>query len=215
VQPTDATISNLSRPGATDFALGDQYRIDVHIRPNVGGGGNYANIHVQANVFIDQTSEAGLDLGYTDANGFLSYTGSFTGDVAGDWELQLYGAAADGTQLNLTSLSFVVTQQTGTQQITVTFFVQQLGYPCEECVVHSGYDALLTVTGPPNAAVIITGTFNGVPFAPVTVGATDQTGTFQLGVHYDDSAIGEWYERYSVGGVDWGRQLHVTIIPAQ
>jgi len=211
-QPSDASISNTSRPNSGDFAVGDGYTITVHISPNVGGSGTYAGVAVQANKFVDQESQPGLTLGTTDANGFLAYSGVFGPGDEGAWHLVLYGTAPDGTQINLTTLDFNVGQLPATPALQVTFFVQELGYDCEECVLHVGYHWTLTVNGPPNQTVAISGTFNGAAYPTNNVGSTDATGAFTLSGQMGPGDVGTWVENYSVGGVDWGRSLNLTVL---
>jgi len=51
--PSTEAIFNLTRPGATDFNVGDNYQINVVIPPLVGGGGIYAGVTITMYPWVD------------------------------------------------------------------------------------------------------------------------------------------------------------------
>jgi hypothetical protein len=69
-------------------------------------------------------------------------------------------------------------------------------------VFRAGDQFTLTVTGPPNAPVMITASQNGGPFnqQPVQLGSTDANGRFVLVGNWVAANAGTWIENITVGG---------------
>ena len=63
-----------------------------------------------------------------------------------------------------------------------------------------GQDFQVTATGAPGEAVIVSGTFNGQTFAPVTEGTIDAAGNFVLNGSMPPENVGNWHEVWTIGG---------------
>ena len=174
-----ADLKNLTRPGATDFYVGDQYEIDVHLAPAVGGGGKYAGIDVRlfplqngVLVGVPPGSPSGdpNDLCLTDDNGFLTAVGAFGPLDVGQWHLTLaytvpgYTGSALGQNwvAPLSIFEFTVTAGPGVPLPAVgagapvsdgLHPVQTLGQPC----AGSAINVMLANTSQPGAPNFLSG----------------------------------------------------------
>jgi len=141
-----ATLSNLTRPGDTNFFPGDRYQIDVELAPQEGGGGAYAGVDVQLFSTLNGQYQDIQDLCLTDANGFLTAQGTFQVADVGDWAVTLAyyttsgagGIAGGGVAALNTYLNFTVQPLAGTPAPSGTSAilggglhpVQTHGQPC-------------------------------------------------------------------------------------
>ena len=62
----------------------------------------------------------------------------------------------------------------------------------------------VTVTGPPNSPVTVSGTQNGVAFGPSAQGNTNASGVLTVTGTMPSNNTGPWVENWSVGGVNAG-----------
>lgn len=67
-----------------------------------------------------------------------------------------------------------------------------------------GDNFTVTVTGPPNSPVTLSGTQNGSPFGPVTQGTTNASGKLVVTGTMPSQNVGPWVETWSVGGASAG-----------
>jgi hypothetical protein len=215
--PATATITNLTHPGAAAFLPGDSYRLDMRVAPVTGGTGLIANLQLTGVLVKDGTTESHvLNLGTTDANGFATYQGSWgVGDV-GNWTLTITPVSgSDEGQPAL--LQFTVNSAPGVAptSVNVQLFIVNRTNAFPNLLV--GDQWVLSIYGPSNSDVVISGTFNSQPLTPVVLGQTDKLngyGHLDLQGTFSAGDVGSWVELYSVGGVQWGGQLVFTISAA-
>jgi hypothetical protein len=81
------SISNLTRPGDTNFYPGDQYQLNIQLAPAQGGGGTIAGVDVQMYPVLDNNTFDPVDLCLTDQYGVLTAVGTFQLADVGDWTI--------------------------------------------------------------------------------------------------------------------------------
>jgi hypothetical protein len=62
----------------------------------------------------------------------------------------------------------------------------------------------VTVTGPPNSLVTVSGTQNGSAFGPISQGTTNANGVLVITGTMPEQNVGLWVEHWSVGGANAG-----------
>jgi len=62
----------------------------------------------------------------------------------------------------------------------------------------------VTVTGPPNSPVTVSGTQNGSAFGPISQGTTNANGVLVITGTMPEQNVGPWVEHWSVGGANAG-----------
>lgn len=118
-----AGISNLTRPGDTNFYPGDSYQIDVTLQPVPGGGGQFQGVGVLLFISQGSTSWPNINLCETDQYGHLAWQGVFQQTDVGDWMAvaEPGGVAVPGAlpanagEAEVVGFNWVVTNQNGPQ----------------------------------------------------------------------------------------------------
>lgn len=233
----ETTITNLSRPGATDFFPGERYSISVALSASVTGAGQQGGHEV----FVATTQDGGnfsvLDFGTTDANGNIVCSGVVQDADVGAWTLR---ANSDDGQRNVVlgpSLSWTVNPLPagassnipqgeiitggGLHPVCTTGSPGTIAAPTVDLQNDSGPKPTaftlgdqwtLYVTGSPLQDVLIWATLNGVALPKIVIGKTDQAGNFQLSGAFDqDAYLGVWQEFYQVGVTVVGVTLFYTV----
>lgn len=234
--PMHVTLTNETRPGATDFAVGETYKVTAHITLVAGGGGYYAGVDVLMFPWCEDKPQASILIGTTDLYGNLDATGTFLPDQWGRWGATFYSRTPAGGMMAAETIYWGVSLVAGDPvppldpampdtrtplnigTVTVlppvpsgiTVELINITYPGD---ANFRADAFwtLTVTGAPNADVEIWGTYQGDPLHREVLGQTDANGVFVLDGQMDPIYIGAWVERYSVGGVDWEDSLTFAV----
>ena len=234
--PMQLTLSNVDRPGATDFFVGERYQVDAHIPPLPEGGGIYAGIDVLIFPWVEDKPQDSINVGKTDQYGFLSAQGTWLIDQVGSWGATFYSRTPEGVLLAGPTLYWTVAvnpadpsqvapadlpdvrtalnigQVNAPPAVPTTITVKlenntRPGDPNFRSTDHW----TLTVGGLPNLDVTIWGTYQGDPLTPVVLGQTDDTGLFVLEGDMDPFYIGAWVERYKVGDEDWPGSLSFAV----
>lgn len=232
-------IENLTRPGATDFFPGEQYKITVTVGPVPGGGSVIQGVEIVGYPWQNDTPVQNIDFGSTDINGVLCVAGIWGYDGVGDWGMTIYqtwpsgqilagntiywtvsplppGQAIAQAALNLpVHVGFTPTQCQGNPPPASNVTVTLVNLTTPGASVYAVGDSwLLTVTGQASQQVEISALQNGNPLNWEILGLTDTTGTFTLqGTMPDDTYVGDWQEFYQVGSVRWAGSLSFTVTP--
>ncbi len=234
--PLSIVLSNLDRPGATDFLVGERYRVDANITLQPGGGGIYAGVTVLIYPWVENHAQDSIDIGETDQYGFLSADGTWLRDQVGEWGATFYSQTPEGVMMAGPTLYWTV----GVDRLvhgapapatwpdvrtplnigrvhaapliptTITVKLENVTRPSDANFKSTDHWRL-TVGGLPNLDVTISGTYQGDPLAPLVLGQTDDTGLFVLEGDMDPYYIGAWVERYNVGGEDWPDSLTFAV----
>lgn len=233
-------MTNITDPTNSDFTVGDTYQLEVSLLAGPGGAGVVAGVECIAYTWFNSTPNNGLDLGSTDANGFLIAQGNWGPGAVGAWGLEIVLNFPDGSQQWIpviywnvyASTAPLTGQPTSGQGITYSsgFYptlIQGNAPPSDYVQVSLvnltnpgaanfavGDQWELTVTGEPLQDVLISAFQNGNIYPWVLLGQTDQTGTFVLdGQMPDPSYVGAWTEFYQVGSVVYGGDLQFNVTP--
>ncbi len=171
-------VANMTRPGASVFAVGDRLLLTVTGPPNqpVSMTGTFNGAPI------------GGVFGQTDAFGVFSLSSVVTDSTVGTWVESwcVNGVASD------TAVSFTVIP------IPVLTFTN-LSRP-DNRVLQVGDSWRVSLKGLPNRRVSMSGSFNGVPIG-MTLGLTDAKGDFSLSGTMGADVIGEWMEEWFVDGI--------------
>ena len=106
--PLSITLNNLTRPGAADFAIGEDYQVGAQIALQQGGGGIYAGVQVLIFPWCDNVPQPSISIGVTDQYGFLTAQGTFLTDQVGNWGATFYSLTPQGGLIAGPTLSWVV-----------------------------------------------------------------------------------------------------------
>ena len=93
------TLGGVQPPAVPSFAVGSSTQLVLQTPTPPGGVGVYSGVDIQMSRFKNGVSYDQLDLGQTDAEGFIHYTLSFGAGDVGAWKAGIFGVAPDGTQL--------------------------------------------------------------------------------------------------------------------
>jgi hypothetical protein len=92
-------FGGVSPPQVPSFTAGTSATLVIQAPTPPGGVGVYSGVDIQMARFKNLVSFDQLDLGATDAQGFIHYQMSFGPDDVGAWKAGIFGVTADGVQL--------------------------------------------------------------------------------------------------------------------
>jgi len=93
------TFGGVSPPNVPNFTAGTSAQLVIQAPSPPGGVGVYSGVDIQMARWQNDISIDQIDLGETDAQGFIHYQMSFGAGDVGAWKGSIGGMAADGTQL--------------------------------------------------------------------------------------------------------------------
>jgi hypothetical protein len=230
------SLTNVDRPGATDFNVPENYKIAAQVAVSSQAGVEYAGLDVLMFPWVEDKAQDSILIGKTDQYGFLSATCNWLPDQTGNWGATFYTRDASGALMAGNTISWVVGPDpsvpidpaaqplpdvrsplcVGTvnappaQPTLITVTLKNLDSPDDQNFRSTDHWEL-TIGAQPNQEVIISGTYQGDPLSPLSLGFTDDTGVFVLDGQMDPFYIGAWVERYNVGGVDWPDSLTFAV----
>ncbi len=197
------TLVNLSRPAATDFRAGDRVEFDIRLQQKPGGGDIIADVAVTGNFFRqDASGNKIIEMGKTDALGFLRFGLTFDDGWIGKWALSLELNRDQGGAFRNT-IEFVVDASTaGPVPSDAPLFatLANLTERARDLNFRVGDRWELVVTGKHDKDVEISGTYNRQPLTPLVLGQTNSAGRFVLDGSMSEAEVGDWTEQYKVGG---------------
>lgn len=226
INPPGFTFANLSRPGAADWQVGDQFSMHINIPASVGANTPQAGVTISIYPVHNGVVKTAFNLGVTDSLGNMTFTSWWEPGDIGNWQATLYATQTDGTVLPEQTFSWTVNADPSASPVrsghggtlsglrpgggtssplqgtiaAVTVQLVNFNNPGAS-FYRVGDGWVLNVNGPPGADVVLTGIFNGNALAPATLGTTDGSGFFTTTGIMDASTVGSWTENYTVGGV--------------
>lgn len=209
-------LANLSGGNPQVYVATDQYQLVVRMDTRTGYVNDYANVHIYAVLTLNGISQPNLDLGYTGAGGSVTHLGQWQETDVGAWTMYVHAGLEIGGEVVSIEYSWTVSDvyrapSLGIRPIVSVQLVDTTSGSLS--AVRAGDDFLLTVTGPPNQPVYITGVHNGQALSETQLGSTDATGTYTLGATWTEDLVGDWLEYYRVGSYAWRGNLQFTIAP--
>jgi hypothetical protein len=236
--PGQFSLSNLTRPGAPDYFEGEQFKISVHVPASVGGASSVANVLIEIYPWTGEGPRNHFALGSTDGNGNLSWISIWEPMDVDSWGATFYQTAPGGFQIAEQTLYWSVYPatpryvlppgDTGTisgldpnapghsqqpvQALPLTVTLTNNANP-GSILFHVGDTWLLRVTGPPNSAIVIGGSYNGNSLSPAQIGLTDASGVYTQSGAMSNSELGAWVETYIIGGQNWPGSLSFIVQP--
>lgn len=206
---------NLSRQGATDFRVGDDYSFQVVSVKTQDNAITFDNLVLLVPTFNGNQLPTLTMIYDPNANNW-HYEGTFGPLDVGVWsiELTVYGPPsmnlppAVGPQVNFQVLpSTAATPPVVVRPVSAQFMIPGGAVAPDMspylAVLHIGDPWTLTLSGPPNVDVIINATQNGQQLPLVSLGHTDQSGNLTLQGAPTVTELGNWTETYTIGGVQW------------
>lgn len=217
------TLQNLTRPGFTDFRIGENFRIDVQLLVTGQHVEQYFQCSITMYSQIGDAPNAPWPLGLTDLNGKLSFPGTWGVADAGNWRATFYATSKAGIQDAGPALTWSVAQirekgpgPGGPGSVlgknVVNVALQNLTSPGQQNFL-IGDQWQLDVWGPAGATVTITGSFNGDALPQTAIGQTDASGHYQAIGSMPAANVGAWMEFYAVGAFQWPGSLAFTVSP--
>ena len=230
--PMDATVTDPGGNAQSSFAVGQVARFTIQIHPLEGGGGVFGGVTVIENDTLNGQVRDPFTAGGTDQFGFLVVSRTFGPDDVGSWQATFYAVQPNGSQLPGPTIQWEVTPApAGTVapvtpapapvtappptpapppiQVSVSLVSNAPGRAYPNFLV--GDTWTLTVIGPPNAPVVVAGSFNTQTLSPAQLGSTGNDGVFTLAGVMAAANIGLWQETYNVGGIDWDGALLFSV----
>lgn len=209
-------LANLSGGDPQSYYVGDQYQLVVRMDTTTGQELDFFNVNVYAVVTKDGIPQPNIEIGHTGSDGAVTSTGQWQNSDQGAWTMYVHADPQTGgdivSQLYQWTVSVFGKQPAGaTQPIVTVQLTNQTSGSLSNNHVNDVW--LLTVTGPPNSPVYVTGAQNGAALSESQLGSTDANGNFQLyGQWYSDNT-GQWVENYAVGRYPWAGTLQFTVSP--
>jgi hypothetical protein len=183
---------NITRPGNPNFVVGDTWKVTLTGAPNQP---------VTAAGTANGVAWGPVNEGQSDGGGNFSATGVFGGASIGNYTETWYIA---GGQVGPT-LSFKV-------NAVPTAQIANLLHPGWGLAVGDSWK--VTVTGPPNQPVTLSGITNGAPWGPSNQGQTDAGGNFSSTGTLPAGSAGVYLEIWYASGIPANPTLAFTISPS-
>lgn len=212
--PMELTLYNVSRPGATEYEVGQAYEIRVRIQPYQGGSGLYAGVEIEQFPVLNDVVIPKRVIGSTDANGFLTVRGTWTAQDAGHWDSTWFAndvLAGPTLHWSVSGAPPHIPTPTGPVVSSAIDVALANLSNTNNPNFRVGDRFRLAVVGQPNKPVEIGGSYNGVALSPAILGQTDQLGVFTLEGQMSTFEVGHWIETYKVGAFSWAGRLEFDV----
>lgn len=210
-------LANLSGGDPQAYQVNEQFQLVVRMDMTTGLTSDWFNVHIWAVMTVNGVAQPNLDLGHTDSTGSVTYRGQWQTSDIGQWTMYVHAVPTTGGELVSIQYSWTVSDTIRRQPNTLVPVVNvQLVNISSGTLSNNRAGDLyqLTVTGPPDQPVYITGTRDGFPFTEVQIGTTDATGTLSVRAAWGAGDTGAWVEQYAVGRYPWAGSLVFTVQPA-
>lgn len=216
-QIAGVALANLSGGDPQIYVAGDQFQLVVRMDTTTGHVADYFNVHIYAVMTLNGISQPNLELGHTDASGSVTYRGQWQASDVGSWTMHVHADPTTGGDVVSIPYSWTVSDvyrapSAGLRPIVTVQLVNVSSGSLNNN--RSGDLFQLTVSGPPNQPVYISGTHDGQTLSEVEIGTTDGSGAYILQATWSDQDIGDWVEYYRVGSYAWRGSLQFTVEPA-